>query len=155
MELSRLGFRKSKRLHVTWSTPRAGLDRNVSLRGATRWQNRGALQQRAPALGDLWERFESALSSPLPEVNSYSFLILSHICPILCPMTGNEFIRKIRRLGRQRGVKVAFVSERGKGSHGTLYDGNRLTIVHNPKDALKTGTPHAMLTQLGLTLSDL
>ena len=58
-------------------------------------------------------------------------------------MTGNEFIRKIRSLGRKRGVKVAFVPERGKGSHGTLYYGEKLTIVR------------AMLTQLGLTLREL
>jgi mRNA interferase HicA len=57
-------------------------------------------------------------------------------------------------LGRKRGVTVAFVPERGKGSHGTLYYGEKLTIVRNPKDELKTGTLHAMLTQLGLTLSE-
>ena len=70
-------------------------------------------------------------------------------------MTGNEFIRRIRRLGRQRGLKVAFVAERGKGSHGTLYFGDRLTLVRNPRDELKTGTLHAMLAQLGLTRADL
>jgi mRNA interferase HicA len=70
-------------------------------------------------------------------------------------MKGNEFIRKVRKLGRQRGVRVAFVAERGKGSHGTLYYGDRLTVVRNPKDELKTGTLHAMLAQLGLTLTDL
>jgi mRNA interferase HicA len=70
-------------------------------------------------------------------------------------MTGNEFIRRIRRLGRQRGIKVEFVPERGKGSHGTLYFGDQLTIVRNPKDELKTGTLHGMLTQLGLTRTDL
>ncbi len=70
-------------------------------------------------------------------------------------MTGNEFIRKVRRLGRKRVVKVVFVPERGKGSHGTLYYGEKLTIVRNPKDELKTGTLHAMLAQLGLTLSEL
>lgn len=69
--------------------------------------------------------------------------------------TGNEFIRRVRRLGRQRGVRVAFVPERGKGSHGTLYYGERLTIVRNPRDELKTGTLHAMLTQLGLSRDDL
>ena len=36
-----------------------------------------------------------------------------------------------------------------------MYYGNKLTIVRNPKDELKTGTLHAMLTQLGLTLTDL
>ena len=37
----------------------------------------------------------------------------------------------------------------------TLYLGARLTIVRNPKDELKTGTLHAMLRQLSLSLSDL
>jgi mRNA interferase HicA len=69
-------------------------------------------------------------------------------------MKGNEFIRQVRKLGRRRGVRVAFVPERGKGSHGTLYYGSKLTIVRNPKDELKTGTLHAMLAQLGLTLTD-
>jgi mRNA interferase HicA len=70
-------------------------------------------------------------------------------------MTGNEFIRKVRRLGRKRGIPVTFVAERGKGSHGTLYYGDKRTTVRNPKDELKTGTLHAMLTQLGVTLADL
>ena len=70
-------------------------------------------------------------------------------------MTGNEFIRRIRRLGRQRDLKVEFMAERGKGSHGTLYLGNRLTIVRNPRDELKAGTLHAMLAQLGLARADL
>ena len=55
----------------------------------------------------------------------------------------------------QTWVTVAFVPERGKGSHGTLYYGEKLTIVRNPKDERKTGTLHAMLTQLGLTLREL
>jgi hypothetical protein len=38
---------------------------------------------------------------------------------------------------------------------GTLYYGEKLTIVRNQKDELKTGTLHAMLTQLGLTLREL
>ena len=70
-------------------------------------------------------------------------------------MTGNEFIRKVRGLGRKRGVNVTFVAERGKGSHGTLYYGDKRTIVRNPKDELKTGTLHAMLSQLGMTLTNL
>jgi mRNA interferase HicA len=70
-------------------------------------------------------------------------------------MTGNEFIRKVRKVGRNNGIKVAFVARRGKGSHGTLYYGDRFTIVRNPKDELKTGTLHAMLDQLGLKSDDL
>ena len=70
-------------------------------------------------------------------------------------MTGNEFIRKVKRLGRKNDVAVQFVARRGKGSHGTLFYGARVTIVRNPKDELKTGTLHAMLDQLGLRLEDL
>jgi mRNA interferase HicA len=70
-------------------------------------------------------------------------------------MTGDEFIRTVKQLGRKRGVVVQFVARRGKGSHGTLFYGSRFTIVRNPKDELKTGTFHAMLTQLGLSHKDL
>ena len=70
-------------------------------------------------------------------------------------MTGNEFIHKVKKLGRKNDVMVQFVARRGKGSHGTLLYGPRFTIVRNPKDELKTGTLHAMLGQLGLRLEDL
>lgn len=68
---------------------------------------------------------------------------------------GSELVRRIRKLGRKRGISVAFRAERGKGSHGTLYFGSRFTVVRALKDELKTGTLHAMLKQLGLTLEDL
>lgn len=58
-------------------------------------------------------------------------------------------------MGRKRGIPVDFRPERGKGSHGTLYFGSHLTVLRNLKDELKTGTLHAMLKQLGLTLEDL
>ena len=70
-------------------------------------------------------------------------------------MKGAEFVRRVRKLGRRRGVPVTFREERGKGSHGTLYIGSRFTVVRNLKDELKTGTLHAMLKQLALTLDDL
>lgn len=70
-------------------------------------------------------------------------------------MTGTEFIRKVKKLGRERDVTVQFVARRGKGSHGTLFYGSQFTIVRNPKDELKTGTFHAMLAQLGLSSEDL
>ena len=70
-------------------------------------------------------------------------------------MKGAELIRKIRKLGRKNHTLVKFVTRRGKGSHGTLFYGGNFTIIRNPKDELKTGTMHAMLDQLGLTLDDL
>lgn len=69
-------------------------------------------------------------------------------------MRGNEFIKKIKKLGKQRGVEVRVDSKRGKGSHVTLYFGNCFTIVRNPKDELKKGTLNAMLFQLNLSQDD-
>ncbi len=68
---------------------------------------------------------------------------------------GAEFIRSIRKLGRARGVTVAFREERGKGSHGTLYYGSRFTVVKDRKQELSRALLSAMLSQLGLTLNDL
>lgn len=70
-------------------------------------------------------------------------------------MTGNEFIRKIKELARVKGVEARVNQKRGKGSHVTLYYGEQLTVVRNPKDELKTGTLNAMIKQLGLTKEDL
>ena len=70
-------------------------------------------------------------------------------------MTGNEFIRKVKALGRVRNIEVHLNAARGKGSHQTLYLGTAFTIVRNPKDELKTGTFHAMCAQLGIRSNDL
>jgi len=70
-------------------------------------------------------------------------------------MTGNEFIRKVKALGKARKVSVKLTASRGKGSHQTLYYGAVFTIVRNPKEELKTGTVHAMCRQLGIKPSDL
>ncbi|MFL6199317.1 MAG: type II toxin-antitoxin system HicA family toxin [Thermoanaerobaculia bacterium] len=69
-------------------------------------------------------------------------------------MKGSEFVRRVRRVGRRRGISVELRLERGKGSHGMLYFGSRFTVLRNLKDEVKTGTLHAMLKQLGLTLED-
>ena len=70
-------------------------------------------------------------------------------------MTGNEFIRKVKALGKKRGVTVTLDASRGKGSHQTLYYGSAFTVVRNPKDELKTGTFHAMCTQLAIKPNEL
>lgn len=70
-------------------------------------------------------------------------------------MTGSEFERKIRKLGRARGVLVTFDRGRGKGSHGRLYYGNRFTTLKDRKKEIGPGLLKAMLDQLGLTRDDL
>lgn len=70
-------------------------------------------------------------------------------------MTGNEFVRKVKVLGKALEKPVKLDATRGKGSHQTLYFGDAFTVVRNPKDELKTGTLHAMCSQLGIKYSDL
>jgi mRNA interferase HicA len=70
-------------------------------------------------------------------------------------MKGNEFIKRVRKYGKQHGMNVEWITERGKGSHGTLYLGDHYTVVRNPKDELKIGTFNAMLKQLGLNKDDI
>ncbi len=70
-------------------------------------------------------------------------------------MKGSEFIRKVKALAKRRGVTVTLDASRGKGSHQTLYFGNAFTIIRNLKDELKSGTLHAMCSQLGIKPNDL
>jgi len=70
-------------------------------------------------------------------------------------MIGNEFVRKVKALGRARGIPVVLNAARGKGSHQTLYFGGSFTVVRNLRDELKTGTLHAMCSQLGIKVKDL
>ena len=70
-------------------------------------------------------------------------------------MNGNEFERKIRRIGRKRGVIVSFDSGHGKGSHGRLYYGSRFTTLKDRRKEIGSGLLKAMVDQLGLSRSDL
>ena len=70
-------------------------------------------------------------------------------------MRGNEFIKRVQGLAKTRGLACRVDEKRGKGSHVTLYFGERLTVVRNPKDELKTGTLHAMCKQLGIGKDEL
>jgi mRNA interferase HicA len=70
-------------------------------------------------------------------------------------MKGSEFVRKAQMLAKVRGLPWRLDEKRGKGSHVTLYFGERITVVRNPKDELKTGTLHAMCKQLGIRKDEL
>lgn len=70
-------------------------------------------------------------------------------------MRGSEFIKKVTKLAKKRGIKAYVDKKRGKGCHVTLYFGKRFTIVRNPKDELKTGTLKAMLAQLEIREDEL
>ncbi len=66
-------------------------------------------------------------------------------------MTGEDFIRVIRRLARTRGLAVRFEAGHGKGSHGRLYLGTAFTTVKDRRQEIGPG----LLRQLGLSPDDL
>ncbi len=75
--------------------------------------------------------------------------------PYLIQMNGSEFIAKIKRLGKERGIPVSFDTRHGKGSHGTLTYGDRKTTVKDRKKEIGMGLLIEMAKQLGLTKQDL
>jgi mRNA interferase HicA len=77
------------------------------------------------------------------------------MCAMLPSMKGSEFERRIRKLGRRRGVLVAFDPSHGKGSHGRLYYGGRFTTLKDRRNEIGPGLLNAMLHQLRLTKADL
>ena len=70
-------------------------------------------------------------------------------------MRGSEFKKKIKALAKRNNIVFKHVKNRGKGSHSTLFYGEKFTIIRNLKDELKTGTCSAMLKQLGIDKKDL
>ena len=70
-------------------------------------------------------------------------------------MTAGEFIRRIVTLGAARNLEVRFDPSRGKGSHGTLYYGDRFTIVKDRRKECSAGLLSKMLADLGLNRRDL
>jgi mRNA interferase HicA len=68
---------------------------------------------------------------------------------------GSEFLRRAKVIARRRGLKFDWVPERGVGSHGTLYLGDRLTVVKDLKKDLGPGLLAAMCKQLGIRKEDI
>ncbi len=82
-------------------------------------------------------------------------LIPTRDCPIRCPVKGKEFIDRVMRIGRERGVSVRIDTERGKGSHITIYFGDRFTVVKGRRTEIGPGLLSAMIRQLGLARTDI
>jgi hypothetical protein len=70
-------------------------------------------------------------------------------------MTGHEFERRVRALGRRSGATIAFEPGHGKGSHGRLYYGSRFTTLKDRRKEIGPGLLKAMLDQLGVRREEL
>lgn len=69
-------------------------------------------------------------------------------------MTGKEFEKRVRWMGRRKKLPVRF-EPHGKGSHGRLYYGNRFTTLKDRKQEIGAGLLKAMCSQLGIDPRDL
>ena len=70
-------------------------------------------------------------------------------------MNGNELMRRLKRLARTRGIAFSYDPRHGKGSHGQVFLGARITTLKDPRAEISRALLHKMLRDLGLTLNDL
>jgi hypothetical protein len=68
---------------------------------------------------------------------------------------GAEFLRKLKKLGKENEVSVSYEPAHGKGSHGRLSYGENHTTVKDLKKELGPGLLHSMCQDLGIDLKDL
>lgn len=65
-------------------------------------------------------------------------------------MNGNELLKKLKGLGKQQGLAVIIEKHHGKGSHSTLYFGNKRTTMKDRKKEIGKGLLNSMLADLGI-----
>jgi mRNA interferase HicA len=68
---------------------------------------------------------------------------------------GSEFLRKLQRLARHRGLRFQYDSSLGKGSHGRVWLEADSTILKDQKKELGTGLLRAMCRDLKIEPRDL
>jgi hypothetical protein len=68
---------------------------------------------------------------------------------------GSEFLRKLQRLSRRRGVRYRYEPSLGKGSHGRVWIEMASTTLKDPKKELGPGLLRAMCRDLGIEPRDL
>jgi len=70
-------------------------------------------------------------------------------------VNGNEFLRRLKRLGGRRGVAVSFDPSHGDGSHGRVYYGAAFATLKDRKKEIGPGLLTGMCKQLGIDKRDL
>jgi hypothetical protein len=66
-------------------------------------------------------------------------------------MTGNELLRRLRRLAAAKGVVFEFDPRAGKGGHGRISFGGRRTTLRSARQKeIPSGSLRGMLSDLGI-----
>jgi len=66
----------------------------------------------------------------------------------------SEFIRRARRYSRRHGLEFQYDSRRGKGSHGRIFLGERLTAIKSANKTIGIGLLQKMLKDLDINPKD-
>lgn len=69
-------------------------------------------------------------------------------------MNGRQFITRVRRWAKSRGLQVRFLASQGTGSHGTLHVGGRKTTVKDRRKEIGKGLLAKMLADLEIERDD-
>jgi mRNA interferase HicA len=70
-------------------------------------------------------------------------------------MNGNELIKILKKVSNKHGLAVRINRKRGKGSHFTLYFGNKRTIMKDRTKEIGPGLLKKILENLGLKRKDI
>ncbi len=70
-------------------------------------------------------------------------------------VNGNEFLRRLAKLGKRAGVAVRFDPQHDDGSHGRVFYGTRFATLKERKKELGRGLLHAMCRELGIDVREL
>lgn len=62
-----------------------------------------------------------------------------------------DVLKRIKELGKTNGVEVIYDKTHGKGSHGTVYYGDRRTTIKGLKKEIGVGLLHSMLDDLSIS----
>jgi len=65
-------------------------------------------------------------------------------------MNGNELLKRLKKIAKQRGERLEFVKKHGKGSHGTICLGNKCTTMKDRKKRSVQVSSMSCLTSLVL-----
>lgn len=68
---------------------------------------------------------------------------------------GDELLKKLKSIAKERGIAIDVDQKHGKGSHGTVHFGGKKAILPYSRRELPTGTLNGILKQLGLKKEDL
>jgi len=66
-----------------------------------------------------------------------------------------EFLRKVKVIAKRKQLPYRWSPERGVGSHGTVYLGERFAVVKDLKKELGPGLLADMCKQLGIRKEEL